>query len=234
LNTTLKTTTAILTGLIVVGITVAIFFLGTDSSREALDWLSLSFVLLSEIVLFAILTYFAMQTSESNERIIRTGILTTISIYWAVSLVLALVRHLFDAHQKAFVVINIILIGTVSIISVILNIVAANVQSTDRKIRNQMLFWLEIEKRLFSIVSNEDNNEFRQGLSSLYEKVKFSDKVGSSSYDKAILEELDNLELALCNKGKDRHTKIEKVVSQLLFFVKQRNMELSQSKRGGL
>ncbi len=232
MNKTLKSTTSTIIGLIVVSVTVAVFFLGTVSPRELLDWFSLSFVLLSEFLMFGTLIYLTLSSSESNERIIHIGVLSTIATYWVISVVLALLRHLFNEHLNTFVVVNIILIGIASIISVLLYTVASKVQSTDRKIRNLMLFWLDIEKRLYSLASKRDYSEFKQGLYSLYEKVKFSDKVGISTYDKAISDELDNLEIVLCNSTDDKKEKIEQAVSQIMFFVKQRNIELSQSKRG--
>jgi len=220
-------------GLIVIGITITVFFLGTVGPRVSLDWQSLSFVLLSELLLFGMLTFFTMSSSTSNAQIIKTGILSTLTIYWAVSVIFALLRHLFAKHQNIFVIINILLIGIVIIVSILFNMVALKIQSIDKKTSNSMLFLQDIEKRLYSLASNDNYSEFKQGLHSLYEKVRFSDKIGTSSHDKTISDEMDNLEKMISSNAAGKKEKTEKAISQILFLIKQRNMEISQSKRGG-
>jgi len=96
-----------------------------------------------------------------------------------------------------------------------------------------MLFLQDIEKRLYSLASNDNYSEFKQGLHSLYEKVRFSDKIGTSSHDKTISDEMDNLEKMISSNAAGKKEKTEKAISQILFLIKQRNMEISQSKRGG-
>ena len=232
MNKPLKLVSTAIIGLIVVGITTAVFFLGTAAPRTTLDWLSLLFLLFSEFLVFGMLIYLTISASSSSQRIIRAGILSTIGIYWLISIVLVFLRNLFTEHQNTFIITNIILIGIVIIISLLLNMTASKVRLSESKTSIARLLMQDIEKRLFSLKTNSDHMEFIQGIASLYEKVKFSDKVGNSSYDEAIYEELDNLEMALHGIADDKKEKVDNSISQILFFLKQRNMELSQSKRG--
>lgn len=233
LNKTLKVVSTTAIGIILIVITIAVFFLGTESPLETLDWLALSFILISEMALFGFFICFALMVHSSNKCIIRTGILSTLSIYLVVSVLLAIFRNAFFENQNAFVMINLILICIVAIICILLNFVASQVRSIDSKTSNSMLFLQDIERSLFTLKSNPEYTNFEQGLSTLYEKVHFSDKLGNSSYDKALSDEVDNLKLVLSNNSEDRKERVDMAVSQILFFLKQRDTELLQRKRGG-
>lgn len=234
MNKTFKLASTAIIGLIVISITVAVFFLVTATPRESLDWWALSFVLLSELLVFGGLIYLTMSASVSGGHIILTGILSSLSIYWGISVALAVLRNMFADHQNTYIVVNIILIGFVLIISVMLNMTALKVQCAESKTNNSRLFLQDIENRLYLLQSNNSYLEVMQGLFSLYEKVKFSDKIGISSHDKALSDEIDKLEVTLDDMADGKKEKVESSISQIMFFLKQRNMELSQSKKGGI
>ena len=233
MNKSLKRVSVIIIAVIVIAITVSVFFLVTDSPRAAMDWTALTFVLVSEIAMLGSALYLTMSLSESNKRIIRAGVFSTLVIYWAMSVLLMLIRNVFIDSPNTFVIVNIILIGAVAIICILLNVTAAKVGDYDRKKGDTMLFLQSVEKTMFAMKSNTAYSEFKTRLDSLYEKVKYSDKVGSSSQDRTILDEVVGLEAALGGSAEDRNEKVENAISQLEFHLKQRNMELGQGKRGG-
>ena len=198
-----------------------------------LDWTALIFVLVSEVAMLGSALYLTLSISESNKRIIRAGMFSTLVIYWILSVLLLLIRNVFIDSPKIFTCVNIILLGAVVIICILLNVAAARAGESDKRKGNATLFLQGVEKSLYALKTNADYSEFKTGLESVYEKVKYADKVGISSHDKAISEELGNLEAALYGSAEDRKEKVDNAISQMVFHLKQRSMELSQSKRGG-
>lgn len=130
---TTKLASTIVIGLILVAITVAIFFLGTTSPRVQLDFTALTFILISELLLIGYFLWLAMAKSPSGARIIRVGIISTLGIYSAVSLLMALFRGAFAEKPNNFTIVNLILIGVAGVVCTLLNAFATRVQAVDEK-----------------------------------------------------------------------------------------------------
>ena len=207
--------------------------MATENPRETLEWTALSFLLISEVALLGSGLYLAIVASESNQRIVRTGILSTLAIYWVISLILMLFRGVFAEKQTTFVIVNLLLIGVVIIICVLLNAVASKIRTSDRETAKARFFLQNIEKSLFALKSNSLYADFKTELDELFEKVRFSDHCGNSTYDKALLAEVDKLKAALNDNDGDKVAKVTDIISHIAFNLEQRNMELSQGKTGG-
>ena len=95
-----------------------------------------------------------------------------------------------------------------------------------------MILINEYEKRLFNIVTNPQNAEFKADLNRIYEDLKYSDKNGITVEDYKIDSILLRLEKALDLNGNDRK-EIPVVMGELKTALDRRRMELSDSKRGG-
>lgn len=232
MKNTLKTIPTIVVGSIIFVLTLLVFFLGTLAPRETLDWLGLVFVLISEIMLFGFSIYLFSTPANSSKRIFQTGIVSTLTTYWIIAVLLALFRDKFADHNNYFILVNILLAGIAAIISILLNTSSLRVEISDSRKTNARLFMQDIENILFALKTNADYSEYKSELSSIYEKVQFSDKVGKSSYDLELSNEVDKLKTILNSNAEDTRAKVEKSIAQILFLIKQRNMELSQGKRG--
>ncbi len=234
LNKTLvtKAVPTISIGAIIIILTLLVFFLGNQSPKSSLDWLSLVFVLVSEIVVFGWLIYIKNSSANPSKRIFQTRIFSAFTVYWIINLLLALFRDKFAGNSNYFILVNILLIGIIAAIFILLNTAATRVQMLDSRTSNARLFMMNIENSLYALKTNNNYSEFKTELSSVYEKVQFSDKVGKSSYDLDLSNEVDNLKAILSINDKDAKAEVEKSISQILFFINQRNMEISQGKGG--
>lgn len=232
MKNTIKTIPTLFIGSVIIALNLLIFFLGTSTPREYLDWWGLVFVFVSELVLIASSVYLLSTSDSSSKRIFKTGIASTLMGYWFFTVILALFRDQFIGNDNYFLLINFLIIGIAAIISVLLNSVASRVQMLDSTTLNARLFIQDIDKILFTLKTNDVYSKYKTELSSIYDKVQFSDKVGKTSYDLDLSNEVENLETILNGNAEDTKAVVEKSISKILFFINQRNMELRQSKRG--
>ena len=141
MNKTTKILSGAAIGVITIAVTCAIFFLtGTNTGKTALDWISFAFVLLAEGLLLGSVLFLTAKPSPSSGTIIRAGILSSLSIYWVITAVLALFRNAFEHSPKGFLLIQVTLLAAVAIVSILLNMLAQKVVATDEKAKEEQ--WL--------------------------------------------------------------------------------------------
>lgn len=229
-NTKIYSTLAI--GVIVIAATISIFFLGMYD-KVRIDWLILTFILISEIALFLGVIITAMQNSPTNKVLIRSGIISTLFIYWIVTVLSSIfLRNALIENPNHFLIMNIVLIAVTAIIVISLNISALNTNDKDAKTINSRLFMEDCEKRVFALKANPALMDFRKALEDIYETIKYGDKIGKSSFDEDILKQLISLEDGL-KADNIINSDIQKITDGLIFLLNQRNTEMLQAKRGG-
>ncbi|AFQ46416.1 hypothetical protein [Desulfosporosinus meridiei] len=233
MNIRTKISLSISIGFIVIATTLAIFFLGDSIySKTNLEWLSLAFVILSEIALFAGTTIMSLQVSPTNKMLIRSGMISTLFIYWVITVVCAFFKNIFIDNLKGYIVLQIIIIAITAIIIILLNSLATRVRHVDERIVHSKGLMDDCQKRLFGLKSNNRYTQFQKPLNDIYEMLKYGDKIGSSTVDTEISNEITNLEKALANKEAPLTSNTDTIVGNIKFLIKRRNMELSQAKRG--
>ncbi|MCL2572343.1 MAG: hypothetical protein FWE11_08055 [Defluviitaleaceae bacterium] len=88
----------------------------------------------------------------------------------------------------------------------------------------------EWERRILVMQSDIANKEHSQGLNSLYESIRYSDKSGESEVDSQIESTLLRLEMALKDNAVEDATV---VIDELTALLKRRSIDIRASKRGG-
>lgn len=231
INTKLSLSISI--GAIVIATTLAIFFLGEPlSTKSRLEWLSLAFVILSEIALFTGTTILSAQVSPTSKIIMHSGMLSTLFIYWLATLVGVFFKDLFKDNLSGYIILQVIIIAITAIIIILLQSIAARVGNMDASIEYSRGLMDDCQKRLFGLKSNDGYLQFQEPLNDLYEMLKYGDKIGSSTVDSEIAGEIANLEKALANKETLLTINTDTIVGNLKLLIKQRDMELAQAKRG--
>lgn len=144
MKNSLKAIPAIVIGAIFIILTLFVFLSVTSAPRGIADWLGLSFILLSELAVFGYALYFFSASAKSGRRIYQVGILSTLTVYWVVTLMLSLFRNVFADNIKYFILLNAALIGITAIISVLLNSAASFIQTSNSRTK------LELENKQFT------------------------------------------------------------------------------------
>ena len=228
-----KLSLSISIGAIVIATTLAIFFLSDPlSAKTSLEWLSLAFVILSEIALFTGTTILSVQVSPTSRIIMHSGILSTLFIYWLATLAGAFFKNIFKDNSSGYIILQIIIIALTAIIIILLHSLAARVGNMDASIEQSRGLMDDCQKRLFGLKSNDNYLQLQKPLNDLYEMLKYGDKIGSSTVDSEIAGEIANLEKALANKDTTLTANTDTIVGNLKLLIKQRDMELAQAKRG--
>ncbi len=223
-----KILSAAVIGAIVILATFLIFFL-TNPQKTSLEGISFLFILISEIILFAVIIFMVSKRLKSNKAVIQIGIIFTLSIYFIITVMISLLRHVFKNNINGFILTNILIIAITAVICVLLFVVSLKISATDQKIKNARVNMELLEKHVFELSVNKQYSEYEQPLNQIYESIKFTDKTSASLIDPKLNHSIDTLEDMLINNDGN----IGDIIDEIMSLLKQRNMELLNEKRGG-
>lgn len=225
-------------GFIVIAVTLVIFFMGfPKDARETLDYAALTFILISEAALFTGLTLLLFHELSESRVLIRSGIISTLLIYWIATVIISLfAKTIFENNVNAFIITQIVLIGIVAIIIISIFLHAAKVQNLDKTIQAKRMLLQNSEDIVISLKNNSKFTLFKSSLDRLYETLKYSDKIVLDiRKDTEISEKIAEFDDQLQNSDVDDLSKedIEKKIDMLIGLIKERNELTKQGKRGG-
>jgi hypothetical protein len=213
-------------------------FLSIDAvaAKTVIDWYALIFVLISEAALFGGIIITTTNKITVNSMLFRVGIITTLLIYWIVSIVIStFTRSIFINNVGGFVTAQIILCAAVAIITIILWMFAVSIAAKDEKTVNSRLLMQNCEDLVFSLKSNKAYSDYHELLNKLYEEIKYSDKTVSIDKENVIYSQLTELTNTL-NGNNTSTTTVQDVfeaVDTIILSIKERNIGIKNLKQGG-
>lgn len=222
-------------GVIVIIITLVVFFVGFEKVEKSnLDYLALMFILLSEAALFTGLIFLLISEAPMSSIIIRSGIISTLSIYWLITIIIYVVyKNFYKDSLGGFIAVQLILMSLAAIISITLFMISSNVHASNTKIQSNRLLLQESENMVLNLKNQKDYALYKGSLDRLYETIKYSDKVASdSTMDERIKEHIVNLSKNLKENYEDKEA-IGESIENIITLIKERNMEVHTAKRGG-
>jgi len=218
-------------GILVVTFTIVSFFLlGIEKSHLYIS--ALVFLLISEIALFGGLIWLRLSGENHSRVFLRSGFMVTLGLYFAVTLVTVLLAGIFYDNVNLFILLEFSIIAIFSIILIAVFAFSRRISKSDSAIMAAKSFMETCEKRIQNLLVDASNSDYKQNLSTLYEIIRYSDKVGISSLDSQIETEIANLEAALRIDERDAEN-IDSILARISTLIKQRKVEINQSKRGG-
>jgi len=217
-------------GAIIVVFTLSAFFL-LSFERIALYLWALTFLLIAEIILCTGLIAIRSLDANHNRVFIRSGITSSLFLYFAATLIIVLFVRQFENKLHTFILFQLGIIAFFAIIILLLLIFSRRIANQDCKTIDDRKCIDACEKRVYDLLSDNKNIGYRNDLNKLYNSLKYSDKIGSSSVDDKIESQIALLESALGNTEKDKNH-IMKLFSEISTFINQRTGEISRLKRG--
>lgn len=218
-------------GLIVIVFSLAAFFL-LDIERIPLHWWALTFLVLSEVVLFSGLVVMQFSGANHSRVFMKSGVTTTLSLYFVATLISVFLANSFQNNSNAFILLELFIIALFAIIIITILAFSRRFRNSDEEIVRARSFMDLCEKRIYTLLVDTKNNTYKEALSTIYETFKYSDKIGTSFVDGKIDESIRELETLLQDdlKGKEDVMGIFDRISSLLC---RRKEEIGESKRGG-
>ena len=217
--------------LIIVG---AVFIVFVDIGGILLRWLAFSFLMFSGIA--STLGFYMLSSVESghNKVFLRSGVGGALFLYVAVTLVLSFASGIFINNLTLYIMLNTGVIVAAAVVIIIVYTFSRRIAYGDLQTMSKKAFIDECERRFYNLLVDKKNAEFYQELNSLYEMVKYSDKIGAGSEDYKIDAALARLETALASEHEKRaQANIPALLNELGSLFNRRKGEISESKRGG-
>lgn len=219
-----------LIGLIIIAVTLGIFFL-LNFEKTAGSWWSLLFILVAEAALCVGLEIIYSMNSQINKMFIGSGISVTLALYLITTIISSLIVNKLKFNVNVIIITEIIILALTAVIILLFISFSQHVNTTDQKIVNDRKLMQVCEKRIYNLLTDTKNKDFESELNSLYECIKFTDKIGNSSVDEKIVTLITKLEQS--NSIGIADNEIHNTFNEIFTLLNQRKMEVAESKRGG-
>lgn len=226
--------TVITIGIILVVVTLALFFMLSEN-RITMDWLCLSFILFSEIIV--IISILMIEGAEARHTgvLLRAGGYSTIALYSVISISLSIIFLLILREEiKFFVTLQMILLVIAAIILLLIYISSSHVNAKNMDIMMSAIQMQEISNRVAALQSSAHNKVYELQLNKLYDAIRYCDVSASTSIDNQVANKIAELELLLNSELADKLEAVNTLTDDILVLMKQRSLELSRMKAGGM
>ncbi|MCL2866351.1 MAG: hypothetical protein FWF47_01160 [Clostridia bacterium] len=224
----LKVTLTWLAGLLVVAVTLGLYFL-LCLNKTSVSGIGISFVLLAEFILFGFIIGMGLVAKGKNKLFLKAGITSILSLYLAAAIIMFMLSGMFDNSKNVFWSIEITAFAAMVVLSILVVLFSIKIGVNDRYIASSRRLMQMCERRISDLLSLYKNNAYAPQLAHVLEMLKYADKIGTSSVDEKIVNGIENLERALSSSEPNA----DSVLNELTAFISQRNAEIAESKRGG-
>lgn len=222
-----------LIGLVIIAATLIIFFVGFKiTEKQTIDYLALTFVLVSEIVLFCTLFILDSFKNIANKVFLYSGIMSTLILYLIITIILSiLLPSRLNSNTNAFITVNCIAISLtiiviLSILTVSSKIVEANKKNSSDAALN------ECENIVFSLKNNRRYKEIENQINDLYEVLKYSDKRSfKAEKESEIRTKIIDLSSKIKSTDNITNETITDSIDEIILMIRDRNNLLKQTKQ---
>ena len=211
----------IIGGLIVL-ITILIFLMGIQNGKKPIDYVALLFIIVGECLFFVMRGYFSIPSMLSS-----VAISSLSTIYLIINITFSLLfKNAFQDNISAFVIIHLVIICIFAVILFISQGIISNSNADEKRIITQKAVIDECERIANILVNNAKYEQHKSILNKIYEDIKYGDHI-SDYKSSEILSVLNNI------NNSDNESEIENLCNQAIQLIQDRNITVSQLKRGG-
>lgn len=213
---------------IILFVTLIVFFVGLPYPKTVVDITSLLFVLLSEAALFCGTAL--VGSVVKNKVFITAGVTTSLVLYWLITVLAALLfKPVFGSHTGGLIAVMVV-VAALALLAVIAILLSGNRLPDDQGNAQDEDIMQSCQDSVFNLLNDEDFKAYSGKLRELYEAFKFSDKTASLPFKET---EISNQIEYLAGIGKQTNEEeFSGLVNQILALIKQRNQLVLQSKKG--
>ena len=218
-------------GFLVIAFTLLIFFL-VVVERTTINLLALTFLLISEVCLFSGLIAVRVLGTNYDKLSMTIGVTSTLLLYFFITLVMVFTTGLFGGNIAGFILMEMGIIIVTAIFLIIFFSAASKISSDNKGIIAAKNFMDGCEKRIYGLMQSNYNNLYTGSFKSIYEGIKYSDKISSSSVDLKMNDAITRLETSFEDEKQDKK-EISGIFDEITELLNRRKAEVSESKRGG-
>lgn len=213
---------AIIAG-IVIGITLLLFFVSGIGEKTSIDYVSLLFVLLAEMVGFGFWAF-----SGKISGFVSLGTAPVIATYVIISLIFSVFfKGFFQDNITGFVTVHVVVLALATIVVLLNGKVTSVAENTDRETLIKRAVIDECETKAEILLNSGRFPNHAKKLERIYEEIKYSDHI-SDVKSREILIVLENISLSYDDVD------IDKNCDNALALIAERNAIVKQMKRGSL
>lgn len=224
--------TVLFTGLGIVLLTAAFYWLMYPAEPTRVDQMAIWFLLFAECAFTAGIYVTISRGIAGSPLISRIGVPMVLFLYLVATFIMTVTKGTFQDHPNGFIFTHLIIMVPTAVICVVINAFSNRIGALDKATAAATQFMFDTERKLAGLVSQYPAPEYAAGLNAVYEAAKYADRVGSTSKDADIFAGCEALEKLLATPDV-ASADVETAISKLKFLFQQRGAELAQTKRGG-
>lgn len=224
----LETGFIVIIGFIVLAATLSIYML-LDFTKTYASITGITFVLFSEFALFFGIIALVSGQDSRNNIFLNAGIVSLLLLYCIATTAICLFSGRFDNKISFLWFFEVIAFAVTVVVGGVTFLVSARIDNSDQRIESDRKLMMLCEKHISDLLLHHRSKPYEPQLLLVLEKLKYCDKIGSSSVDERIVGEILKLEKELSHENSNSDNIFEKITA----LISQRNTEIAENKRGG-
>jgi len=217
-------------GTLIVIITICLFFL-VRFEKTIVNYFGLFFCVLSEILIL-ISFKFINKIETTNKVFVYSGVTVISVFYFIATSILCVLAGYFRDSLSTFILLEFVLLAISAMVFVLISYFTNRINNSEQKIIEDRKLMQICSRRIYNLLTDSKNIEYKEGLKQVYEKLTYCDSLGTSSIDEQIVGAVLKIE-KLFDLSEPEKKEVEKCFKDITTFISQRNMEISENKRGG-
>ena len=219
-----------LAGLIVIAVTLVLFFL-PGGGRETVDWVCLTFLLLAELILFGGGVLADRAANARGGTFFRAGAFSALLICCLVSAAVSLASILWVRPPAAGLVgVQLVVFAVGTVLLIVLSVFGRRVEAAETAEEQALNALRAMEDRARALAGRPSCRPFAAQLERLAEAVRYADGAAVSPLDAEIAGKLAALETYL--DGDAEAQEVDHRVEELLWDIGRRGREVKAGKAG--
>lgn len=223
-----------ISGIIVFLLTTFVFLMMTKD-RVAATWISLFFLLFTEIILFGGFIIIEYLVNKRSPIIIRAGGGFVLVAHSIISIIVSM-YYIISAIEsvKPLITIHVVLLGSAVILFTIFYTISVSIKGSNNKVINATVRVNLVVEKLNLLSQDINNYKYKKQLAKISDDLNYTDKSTSVPCDDKIDRKLASLELALLKEEVIKDSEIPKLLEDMLILINKRKIEVMNTKFGGI
>ncbi|RNC28481.1 MAG: hypothetical protein AWM53_01461 [Candidatus Dichloromethanomonas elyunquensis] len=230
-----RTVPAAIIGLIIVSVTLLIFFVAV-TERHAIQWAGLGFIILAELVGTGGVIFFNEEYLRNTSGVmLRAGGYSLLFLYFLATAAVS-VHYIsgYGGSIKWLVTLNLIILAFTAVIMILIFVSSRHNYDQNYAVLRSVAMIKQISDSVMLLKSNIQNSKYRNPLEKIHDALRYCDNSVYVSTDDLIKIKINYLEEILGSETVDKDEKVRVITDEILLLAKRRAAQAKEIKAGGI
>lgn len=221
-------------GMIMFILTTFMFFMMTKDRIES-TWISLFFLLFAEMILFGGFIMIEYLADKASQIVIRSGCGFVLLAYSIISIIVSM-YYIISVKEsvKPLITIQVVLLVIAGILLAVFYTTSVSIKDNSDKVINATERVSSVVDKLNLLSQDVSNDKYKKQIAKIAEDLMFTDTSTLVACDDEINRKIASIELALLKEAGSKESEVYELLEDMLMLINKREIEVKNSKFGGV